>query len=88
MDKNQQAIEEMNAVIAEIEKNIKPTSEIGTQNKLILRPLLQANKIDKKPKFFKCKREQAEKIMGHFIKKGVKKNKFSGSGQEYIYVID
>jgi hypothetical protein len=79
---------EINAIIEEIQKAIKPDSEIGARDKVILTGLLTANKIDKKPVFFKCKREYSDAIITFFTKeKGVKKSRFSMNTQTAIFVI-
>ena len=50
-----QQIKEINIIIEQIEKSIKPNCEIGAREKLILNNLLTVNNIDKTPVFFKCK---------------------------------
>jgi hypothetical protein len=81
-------ITEINAIIEEIGKAIKPDSEIGARDKAILTGLLTANKIDKKPVVFKCKREYSNDIITFFTKeKGVKKSRFSAVAQTAIFVL-
>ena len=48
---NQQQIAEVNKIIEKIQKAVKPKCEIGAQSKTILRSLLTANKVTRKPKF-------------------------------------
>jgi hypothetical protein len=88
MNNKDQEIKEINAVIEQIQKSLKPKSEIGARDRAILTSLLKANKITKKPKFFKCKRDQSEKIISFFVQeKAVPKNKFSSHHQENIYLL-
>jgi len=79
---------EINAIIAEIEKAIKPKSEIGARDKVFLIALLKANKVKKAPQFFKCKREYSDAIVSFFVKeKGVVKNRFHMNSQSAIFVL-
>jgi hypothetical protein len=81
-------VEEINAVIAEIEKKIKPESEIGALDKSILSPLLAANNIKTTPSYFKCKREYSDEIVSYFVKtKSLKKSKFHRNGQSLIFLL-
>jgi len=83
-----QQVTEVNATIAEIEKAIKPKSEIGSREKTSLTSLLAASKIDKKPLFFKTKREYSDIIVSHFVKeKGIVKSRFHMNGQPLIFVL-
>lgn len=88
MNNKEQAIQEINATIQEIEKSLKPGCEIGAKDKTTLLKLLQTSKTTKKPKFFKCRRENSDRILTYFVKeKGVTQNKFSSKLQEYIYLL-
>jgi hypothetical protein len=83
-----QQIKEINEVIEEIEKALKPKHEIGSQSKVILSNLLKAQKGKKKPIFFKTKREYADQIISHFVnEKKLTRNKFHSNGGEYIYLV-
>lgn len=84
---NQQIIE-INSIIAEIEKTIESSSEIGARDKAFLTPLLKANDITKAPIFFKCKREYSDAIVSHFVKeKGLVKNRYHMNNQSFIYIL-
>lgn len=79
---------EINAIIEEIGKAIKPDSEIGAREKAVLTGLLSTHKIDKKPTFFKCRREYSDEIISFFTReKGVKKSRFSMTAQTAIFVL-
>jgi hypothetical protein len=81
-------VEEINAIIEAIGKEVKPNSEIGARDRKILSGLLAANKIEKSPKFFACKREYSEAIVSYFVKeKNTKRNKFSMNTQSFIYIL-
>ena len=83
-----QQVTEVNTIIADIEKSVQPSSEIGAREKASLSALLKANKIDKKPTFFKCKREYSDIIVSHFVKeKKVVRNKFHMNAQPFIYIL-
>lgn len=83
-----QQITEVNALISEIQKSIKPKCEIGAHDKVILNGLLKANKVSSTPQFFKCKRELSDAIVSYFVKeKGVIKNRFHMNHQPYIFII-
>lgn len=83
-----QQITEVNTLIAEIQKSIKPKCEIGAHDKVILNGLLKANKVKGKPQFYKCKRELSDAIVSYFVKeKGVIKNRFHMNHQPYIFII-
>jgi hypothetical protein len=85
---NEKEVREINEIIAEISKVIKPKSEIGARNRATLSGLLASSKTTKKPQYFKCKREYSEAIVSHFTKeKGVIKSKFTTSAQDTIFVI-
>jgi hypothetical protein len=86
---NVQQIEEINDLIAEIAKVIKPTSEIGAQDKAILTALLKSQTPAKKATYFKCKRELSDAIVTHFVKeKGVAKNRFHKNNHPYIFIVE
>ena len=88
MPLNQKEVVEINTIISAIGKELKPGLEIGARDRATLAGLLKASKIEKKAKFFKCKREYSEPILTHFVKeKGVAKNKFSSNAQTEIYLI-
>lgn len=81
-------ITEINTIIAEIEKSIKPKSEIGARDKAFLSPALKAAGAKKIPLFFKCKREYSDTIVSHFVKeKGLTKNRFHMNAQSAIYLL-
>jgi hypothetical protein len=83
-----QQIKEINEVIEEIEKALKPKHEIGSQSKVILTNLLKTQKGKNKPVFFKTKREYSDQIISHFVnEKKLVKNKFHSNGAEYIYLV-
>lgn len=81
-------IEEVNQLIEEIEKAIKPKCEIGAQSKVILTGLLTANKIKKKAKYFPCKREYSDTVVNYFVtEKNVTKSKFHANGRDFIFIL-
>ena len=83
-----QQVKEINFVIEKIEKALKPDHEIGAQSKVILKNLLAANKIDRVPLFYKCRREHSEQIVSHFVnEKKTKKSRFHGNAQEFIFLV-
>lgn len=85
---SQNQVEEINAIIKAIEPEIKPKMEIGAKDKVVLSGLLQANKIKKVPKQFKCKREYSDAIVSYFVKeKGVPRSRFSSGLQTSIFLI-
>jgi hypothetical protein len=85
--KPQQVIE-VNEIIEKIQKAVKDKGEIGSQNKTILRSLLVANKITKKPKFFDVKREYSDTIVNYFVnEKGLTKSRFSMNNQDSIFLL-
>lgn len=86
---NAKEVGEINAIIADIEKVIKPKSEIGARDKVTVTSLLNAAKVTKKPVFFKCRKEYSDAIVGHFVKeKNIARNKFHMSSQGHVYVIN
>lgn len=81
-------ITEVNAIIAEIEKAIKPKCEIGARDKVVLTGLLKVNQVKKVPQFFKCRREYSEAIVSFFAKeKGVTKSRFHMKNQEAVFIL-
>jgi hypothetical protein len=85
---SQKEVEEINAVIKAIESEMKPKMEIGAKDKVVLMGLLQANKIKKAPKVFKCKREHSEAIVSYFVKeKGVPRSRFSSGQQTSVFLL-
>ena len=85
---SQKEVEEINAVIKAIESEIKPKMEIGAKDKVILTGLLQANKVKKTPKHFKCKREHSDAIVSYFVKeKGLTRSRFSSAMQTSIFLL-
>jgi hypothetical protein len=81
-------IEEINAVIEQIEKEVKPNCEIGAREKILLRTILKTNKVERVAKFFPCKREYSDTIVAHFVnEKGLVKNKFSSMGQAFVFLL-
>jgi hypothetical protein len=84
---NEKEIREINEIIAEISKVIKPKSEIGARGKATLTALLASAKA-KKPSYFKCKREYSDAIVNHFVKeKGVTKSRFNTTSQDNVFVL-
>jgi hypothetical protein len=85
---NAHQIEEINELIAQIEKVVKPKSEIGAHDKALLNALLKSQTPKKEATFFKCKREFSETIVTHFVKeKGAAKNRYHKNNQAYIFVV-
>lgn len=85
---SQKQIEEINSVIKAIDSEIKPKMEIGARDKVVLTSLLKANKIDKTPKFFKCKREYSDAIISFYVKeKSMSKSRFSSNSQTSIFLL-
>jgi hypothetical protein len=86
---NPKEVEEINAIIAEIEKKVKPKMEIGARDKTVLKSLLVANKINKEVIFFKCKREHSDAVIAHFVnEKKLPRNKFSTALQSSIFLLE
>lgn len=84
-----QQITEINAVIAEINKAVTPTSEIGACDKPTLSGLLTSHGIDKEATFFKCRRELSNDIVTFFVReKGVAKSRFDRHAQTHIFVME
>jgi hypothetical protein len=85
---NQQQIAEVNQIIEQIQKAVKPKAEIGAQSKTILRSLLATHKIKKKAKFFDVKREYSDAIVNYFVnEKGLTKSRFSMNSQEAVFLL-
>ena len=85
---NPKEVEEINAVIAAIEKKLKPKMEIGAKDKAILTSLLKVQKIAKKPLVFSCKREHSEAIVSHFVNhKSLTRSKFSTASQNTVFLL-
>ena len=85
---NPKQVEEINAIIKSVEAELKPGMEVGAKERTSLASLLQVNKIEKRPKHFKCKAEYSDAIVNYFVKeKGLSKNRFSGNTQTSIYII-
>ena len=81
-------VEEVNEIIAKIQKAIKPKCEIGAQNRTILKSQLAVNKIKKKTVFFKVKREYSDEIVNYFVnEKKVTRNKFHMNSRDEIYLL-
>lgn len=85
---NEKTIAEINDVIGKIEAGMEPGCEIGARDKMTLKGLLKTANIDKKIKFFPCKRENSGKILSHFVKvKGVPQSKYSMNAQPGIFLL-
>ncbi|MBL7839725.1 MAG: hypothetical protein JNJ75_06270 [Cyclobacteriaceae bacterium] len=85
---NEKEVREINEIIEEISKVIKPKSEIGARNRATLAGLLASSKTKGKPHYFKCKREYSDAIVNFFTKeKGAVKSRFSTSAQDTIFVL-
>ncbi len=83
-----QQVKEINSIIEEIEKAIKPKHEIGAQSKAILKALLKAQNIKKSPLFFATKREYSDQIVAHFVQsRKLVRNKFHSNGQDCIFLL-
>jgi len=85
---NAHQIEEINELIAQIEKVVKPKSEIGAHDKALLKALLKGQTPKKEATFFKCKCEFSETIVTHFVKeKDLTKSRYHKNSQAYIFVV-
>ena len=85
---NEKTIAEINDVIANVEAGLESGCEIGARDKMTLKGLLKAANIDKKIKFFPCKRENSAKILSHFVKvKSVPQSKYSMNAQPGIFLL-
>lgn len=81
-------IEEMNEIIEQIQKALKPKCEIGAQSKSILTSLLAASKVKKKAMFFKCKRELSDEIVNYFVnEKKVTRSRFHTHARDAVYLL-
>ena len=85
---NERTIAGINEVIGKIETALEPGCEIGARDKVTLKGLLKAAKIDRKIKFFPCKREDSGKILNYFVKvKGIPQSKYSMNAQPGIFLL-
>ncbi|MBL7873418.1 MAG: hypothetical protein JNM78_17500 [Cyclobacteriaceae bacterium] len=85
---NAHQIKEINDLIEEIAKVIKPKSEIGAHDKPAITQLLKTHEPKKKATFFKCKREFTESIVMHFVKeKEIAKSRFHKNNQTCIFIL-
>ena len=85
---NTQQIKEVNELIAEISKSVRPKCEIGAHDKSSLVSLLKAQNLKNEVTYFRCKREYSDSIVVHFVKeKGVIKNRFHRNNQSYIFIL-
>lgn len=85
---NAQQIKEINELIVEIDKAVKPACEIGAHDRSSLTPLLKTQNLKKEVVYFKCKREYSDTIVAHFIKeKGAIKNRFHKNNQSSIFIL-
>ncbi len=85
---NVQQIKEINDLIEEIGKAIKPKCEIGAHDKTSLATLLKSQKPAKEAVYFKCKPEYSDALVAHFVKeKGVAKNRFHKNNQSSIFIL-
>lgn len=85
---NEKEIAEVNEVIAEIEAALEPKCEIGARDKSTLKNLMRTAKVEKKTKFFNCRREVSAKILHHFVKvKGLPQSRYSANAQPNIFII-
>lgn len=85
---NEKEIAEVNKVIAEIEAALEPNCEIGARDKSTVKNLMKNSNLNKKTKFFNCRREISAKILHHFVKgKGLPQSKFSTNAQPNIFII-
>jgi hypothetical protein len=86
---NAKEIGEINDIIAEIDKVIKPKSEIGARDKATVLTLLASAKVTKKPIFFKTRKEYSDAIVGHFVKeKSISRNRYHMSTQGHIFILN
>ncbi len=85
---NTKQIQEINEVIAEIEKVIKPKNEIGAHDKASLAALMKSQDSSKKISHFKCKPEYSDTIVTHFVKeKKLVKHRYHKNNQSNIFVL-
>jgi hypothetical protein len=83
-----QQIDEMNALIEEISKTVKPNQEVGGQNKVILKNILTTQKTKQSPTFFKTRREYADLIVNYFVnEKKMTRSKFHKANQEFVFLL-
>jgi hypothetical protein len=85
---NEKVIAEINNVISEVEAELEPGCEIGARDKATLKSLLKVGKVEKKVKFFSCKRENSAKVIRHFVKvTGLPQSRFSMNAQPNIFIL-
>lgn len=85
---NAQQIKEINDLIEDIAKAIKPKCEIGAHDKPSLAALLKTQNVAKGATYFKCKREYSDAIITHFVKeKGIIKNPFHRNSQSHVFIL-
>ena len=85
---NEKTVAEINEVIGKVEAALEPGCEIGARDKMTLKGLLKAGKVEKKIKFFPCKRENSAKIVWHFVKvKNIPQSKYSMNTQPGIFIL-
>jgi hypothetical protein len=85
---NEKSIGEINELISKIEAALEPNAEIGARDKTTLRALLKAGNINRKAKFFTCKRENSARVLSYFVKeKGIPQSKFSMNAQPDIFIV-
>ena len=83
-----QEIDEMNVLIEEISKAVKPNQEVGGQSKVILKNILATHKTKKSPVFFKTRREYADQIVNYFVnEKKLTRSKFHKTNQEFVFLL-
>ncbi|NJN42035.1 MAG: hypothetical protein HC811_07260 [Flammeovirgaceae bacterium] len=81
-------ITEINEIIAEIEKAVKPKQEIGAHDKASLKAQLKISKNKKEPLFFKCRLEYSDAIVNYFLKeKGLQRSRFHRTNQTNIFLL-
>lgn len=85
---NAQQIKEINTIIADVEKALAPSCEIGARDRSIVSQLLKTNKETKKAQYFVCKREYSDAIVTHFVKeKAVKKSRYHMNNQASVFLL-
>ena len=86
--KDEKTIAEINKVIAEVESALEPGCEIGARDKATIKTLLKTANVDKKTKFFSCKRENSAKVINYFVReKGIAQSRFSMNAQPNIFIL-
>jgi hypothetical protein len=85
---NEKTIKEVNELIAKIEPELEKNCEIGARDKMTLKSLLKMSNVDKKLKYFPCKREDSANVVNHFVKiKGIAQSRFSMKAQPGIFIL-